>query len=66
MMINNKMVSSLQKQLESERLSRKKLESFIKKTNKLNQHGAENINQLTLTNDLPSISIINVEHESSI
>lgn len=58
------MVSNLQKQLESERLSRKKLESFIKKQNKMNpqQNGTTD----NLSNDLPNISIINVEHESSI
>lgn len=57
------MVSNLQKQLESERISRKKLETYIKKQNKTTQNGNGTLN---LTNDLPNISLINVEHESSI
>lgn len=57
------MVSNLQKQLDSERLSRKKLESFIKKQNKCNTSGNDSLN---LTNELPNISIVNLEHESSI
>ena len=58
-----KMVSNLQKQLETERVSRKKLESLIKKQTKITTNGNGTLN---LTNDLPNISLINVEHESSI
>ena len=57
------MVSNLQKQLETERVSRKKLESLIKKQTKITTNGNGTLN---LTNDLPNISLINVEHESSI
>ncbi len=63
MIVIKKMVSNLQKQLETERVSRKKLESFIKKQNKTATNGNGALN---LTNDLPNISLINVEHESSI
>ena len=57
------MVSNLQKQLETERVSRKKLESLIIKQTKITTNGNGTLN---LTNDLPNISLINVEHESSI
>ena len=61
------MVSNLQKQLESERLSRRKLENFIKKQNvpkSSNSNNNENSHH-HVTTELPNISI-NFEHESSI
>lgn len=62
------MVSNLQKQLESERLSRRKLENFIKKqkvpTSSNNYNNNENTHH-HVTTELPNISI-NFEHESSI
>ena len=59
------MVSNLQKQLESERLSRRKLENFIKKQKVPTSSNNGNESLHHVNTELPNISI-NFEHESSI